>query len=147
MSREILSLLPQIKRQLQSYLNEQFKEYNLKSSEIFFMSFLHREGAKSQSELTHQLECDKAHTHRIVGKLIAKNYLQYTGEHEKSRNNKLALTKQGEEISQKFDVAIKNWNKILIKGISKEELESFKKVFEKLLSNAINFKNMEKKNV
>lgn len=62
-----------LKKQLQRFINEEFKEYNLKSAEILFMQILFQKGEKSQIEMTRLLDCDKAHTHRIVTKLIEKN--------------------------------------------------------------------------
>lgn len=148
MRNSILKKLPLVKRHLQSYLNDEFKDLNLKSSEMLFMNILYVDGDKSQAEITHDIECDKAHTHRIVFKLLNKNLIKYVGDKgENKRNSKLTLTDEGKKIACKFDKAINSWHKLMIEGISKEDLATTKKVIEKIIENATNLKNMEKKNV
>ncbi len=148
MNNSIFKSLPLVKKHLQSYLNEEFKELNLKSSEMFFMSILYNEGDRSQIEITHDIECDKSHTHRIVSKLLNKKLINYVNNiSENTRNIKLTLTDKGRELACRFDKAINNWHKIIIKGISKEDLTTTKKVIEKIIGNATNFRKLERKNV
>lgn len=149
MNKSLINTFTYIKKQLQSYLNDEFKEYNLKSSEIFFMHILHTQGELSQIEISKILECDKSHIHRTLVKLIDKNYIKYVEyEHnEHIKNLKLTLTEQGEEISKKFDKAMKKWDKAMKAGLTIEEIKTAKKVALKIIDNALNFKNTESKNV
>ena len=149
MNKFLISTFTYLKKQLQSYLNEEFKEYNLKSSEIFFMQILHTQGQLSQIEISKMLECDKSHIHRTLVKLIDKNYIKYVEyEHnEHIKNLKLTLTEQGEEISKKFDKAMRKWDKAMKSGLTIDELRLAKKVALKIIDNALNFKNSENKNV
>lgn len=148
MNKSIFKSLPLVKRHLQSYLNEEFKDLNLKSSEMLFMNILYNEGDRSQIEITRDIECDKAHTHRIVFKLLNKKLIKYVkGNGENTRNIKLTLTDEGRKFASQFDTAISPWHKIIVQGISKEDLNTTKRVVEKIVENAANFKNLEKKNV
>ena len=148
MNNSIFKSIPLIKKHLQSYLNEEFKSLNLKSSEMLFMNILYNEGDKSQTEITHDIECDKAHTHRIVFKLLSKKLVKYVKrKDDNTRNIKLTLTEEGKKFASKFNAAIQDWHKIMLQGISKEDLDTTKKVVEKILENTANLKNLEKKNV
>lgn len=142
MNKFLISTFTYLKKQLQSYLNEEFKEYNLKSSEIFFMQILHTQGQLSQIEISKMLECDKSHIHRTLVKLIDKNYIKYVEyEHnEHIKNLKLTLTEQGEEISKKFDKSMRKWDKAMKSGLTIDELRLAKKVALKIIDNALNFK-------
>lgn len=149
MNKLLLSTFTFLKKQLQSYINEEFKSYNLKSSEIFFMQILYNEGEKSQIEISKMLECDKSHIHRTLVKLIDKNYIKYVenDHNEHIKNVKLSLTDKGIEVSKTFDKVMKKWDKAMKEGISQDELKTAKNVALKIINNALNFKKMESGNV
>ncbi len=141
-----------IKKNLQSYLNEKFKELNLSSSEIFIMHLLYIEKSLSQSKLAHILECDKSHVNRITTKLIDKNLICYTEIQNQNdrhlRNNGLKLTDTGLNLAKKIAVEIKNSINMLNSGITKQEEEITKRVLFKMLDNSYSIKqNGEIKNV
>lgn len=141
-----------IKKNLQSYLNEKFKELNLSSSEIFIMHLLYIENSPSQSKLAHLLECDKSHVNRITSKLIDKNLICYSNDQNQNdkhiRNIGLKLTPLGESHAKKFDHEIKKSINMLNSGITKEEEEITKRVLLKMLNNSYSIKqNGEIKNV
>lgn len=148
MNRYILSSIAQIRKCLQSFLNEEFKALNLRSSELFFMQILYNGGDKAQIEISRTMECDKAYIHRMVLKLLDKKLIKFNeNEQDHIKNNKLTLTEKGKKISSKFTSIIEKWNKNLIKGISKDELNTVNIVIQKLLKNAYDYKKMELKNV
>ncbi len=149
MNKLLLSTFTFLKKQLQSYINEEFKSYNLKSSEIFFMQILYNEGEKSQIEISKMLECDKSHIHRTLVKLIDKDYIRHveSDHNEQIKNVKLSLTDKGIEVSKTFDKVMKKWDKAMKEGISQDELKTAKNVALKIINNALNFKKMESGNV
>ena len=137
-----------LRKQFQGYINDVFKKKNLRSSEVMILAILFQFGEKSQIEISKLLECDKAHTHRIVNRLIAKNLIVYTNDcHEHARNAKLCLTEQGIKISGEFISSIKKWNKLLREGVSNEEIAVVKNVIQKMMHNAEKYKELEKNNV
>ena len=132
-----------IKKQMQSYLNDEFKSLNLKSSEMILLQILYKEKSKSQIELSRIIECDKAHIHRIVFKLIDKNLIEYSKENELSKNLKLFLTDSGHDVASKIDKSLKLWYSKLLKGISKENLNITHNVINHMLHNAEQLKKGE----
>ena len=132
-----------IKKQMQSYLNDEFKSLNLKSSEMILLQILYKEKSKSQIELSRIIECDKAHIHRIVFKLIDKNLIAYSKKYELGKNSKLILTDSGHDVASKIDKSLKLWYSKLLKGISKENLNITHNVIKHMLHNAEQLKKGE----
>ncbi len=141
-----INIMVLVRKHLQSYLNDEFKTKNIKSSEIFLMQILYRDGDKSQIELARIIECDKSHIHRIVSKLIDKNLIEYSKDYKQSKNLKLTLTSEGKIFSAKIDKVIKTWHTKLLKGINSSDLKTARTVMKQLLHNANNLKEMEYKN-
>ena len=139
----LIDVMVFIKKQMQSYLNDEFKELNLKSSEIILLHILFKENCKSQIELSRIIECDKAHIHRIVFKLIDKNLIEYSKENVLSKNSKLFLTNNGHDVANKIDKALNLWYSKLLKGISKENLNITRNVVKQMLYNAQHLKKGE----
>lgn len=143
MNKFFISTFAYLRKQLQSFLNDEFKDYNLTSSEIFFMQILNDKDALSQIEVSKLLECDKSHIHRVVTKLIDKNYIKYVDDDkEHIRNIKLTLTKQGKTLAIKIDRAMNKWDKFIKNGLQEEDIKIARKVALKIMENANNFKNM-----
>lgn len=132
-----------IKKQMQSYLNDEFKSLNLKSSEMILLHILFKESCKSQIELSRIIECDKAHIHRIVFKLIDKNLIEYSKKYELGKNSKLNLTDSGYDVASKIDKSLKLLYSKLLKGISKENLNITHNVIKQMLHNAEQLKKGE----
>ena len=137
-NKEIIGL----KKHLQTFLNESFKEHNLKSAEIQVIHILSILGEESQAELAKKLNCDKSHIHRTVFKLLLKKIIIFSN-NENKRKIKILLTEYGKEIAEKINKKIKDWKLKITEGISKEEIEITKVVFQKIIDNI----NKEDKNV
>lgn len=137
-SNEIISL----KKNIQTYFNEEFKEFNLKSSEIKLINILSKSNEESQVELAKKLDCDKAHIHRIVVKLLMKKIIFIASEkQEKTRNFKIKLTEHGLQIAEKINKKLEQWKLRLIKGINLKDIEIAKSVISQMSKNLNKEKN------
>lgn len=137
-----------LRKQFQGYINDVFKKKNLKSSEVMILAILYQFGEKSKTEISKILECDKAHIHRIVNRLIDKNLIRYTSDCSgHARNVKLCLTDTGVKISSEFVSSIQKWNKLLREGVSNEEIEVVKNVIQKMMHNSEKYRELERDNV
>lgn len=133
-----------LKKNMQIYFNNQFKEFNLKSSEVKLIHILSLIKGESQTELAKMLDCDKAHIHRIVIKLLMKKIIYISNEKkENCRNLQISLTEHGEEISKKINKKMEEWQSKLIKGISYDEISTARTVLNKINENL----SKENKNV
>lgn len=133
-----------LKKNMQIYFNNQFKEFNLKSSEVKLIHILSLIKGESQAELAKMLDCDKAHIHRIVIKLLMKKIIYISNEKKVNcRNLQISLTEHGEEISKKINKKMEEWQSKLIKGISYDEISTARTVLNKINENL----SKENKNV
>ena len=122
------------KKQLQSYFNDEFKDINLKSSEIKLIHILSFCQGLSQIEIAKKLDCDKAHIHRIVIKLMMKKIISYK-KNESTRNLKVVLTEHGRKISKEINKKLEKWQSTIIKGIEASDLDATKRVLQHLTEN------------
>lgn len=125
-----------LKKLLQNNFNEEFKELNLKSSEIKLIHILSFNEGESQAELAKRLECDKAHIHRLVIKLLMKKIICFANQkHVNCRNIHITLTDHGKEIAKKINKKLQEWQKNIIEGIYIEDLFATKRVFNQIIDN------------
>lgn len=137
-AHEIITL----KKQLQTFFNEKFKEFNLKSSEINLIHILSLNEGKSQAELAKRMDCDKAHIHRLIIKLVVKNIVTFSNKkNENSRNLQISLTENGKKIANNINKKLKEWKSTIINNISIEDLNATKRVLSQLI------KNLDKENI
>ena len=122
-----------IKKQLQKYLNQTFKDLNLKSAEIIFLRVLHNQSGMTQIELSRKLSCDKAHIHRTATKLMEKGLITYQSQ---ERHGSIKLTESGNWAIEKSNLAMHKWIEAVTLGIDKQELEVCRKVVLQIISNA-----------
>ena len=123
-----------IKKQLQKYLNEKLKPFNITGAEAGFIKFLSENNNCRQSELSKNFECDKAHIHRVVSKLVEKDIIQIGEKQE------LILTSKGLSFVDSTEKALVEWKERMIQGVSKQELDMAKNILKKFADNAINAK-------
>ena len=125
-----------IKKHLHTFFNEEFKELNLKSSEIKFIHILSLSDGESQVELSKRLDCDKSHIHRLVIKLLMKKIIFLSkNKEENCRNVQIKLTENGKEIAEIINKKIKEWQLKTIKGIDDDDLKATQRVFNQLINN------------
>jgi len=131
-TNEILSL----KKNIQTYFNDVFKDLNLKSSEIKLIHILSKVQGESQAELAKRLDCDKAHIHRIVIKLMMKKIILISNEKsETCRNLKIMLTEHGKKIAEIINKKLENCQSTITKGINIEDINATKRVLQQMNSN------------
>ncbi len=136
MEKLLENSLANIKKLLQKYLNQTFKDLNLKSAEIIFLRMLNDHQGTTQIELSRKLSCDKAHIHRTATKLIEKGLITYQSS---ERLGSINLTESGKLVIEESNIAIRKWVDALTRGIEKEQLDICKSVIMQILSNAGNF--------
>lgn len=146
MTLSYINVMAILKKQLQSYLNEEFKNINLTSSEIFLLHNLYKNGDKTQIEIARNIECDKAHIHRITIKLIEKDLIKYIDNNDHIKNQKLSLTNKGTIFANQINQIFIKWRDKLLQGIDKKDLEIAKTVIEQLVANSYKINVSEKNN-
>ena len=131
-----------IKKILQSHFNDYAKDFNLKGSEIKLIHILSLTGEESQAELAKRMDCDKAHIHRIVIKLLFKKIICFDDiKKDNCRNIKIKLSKHGHEIADKVNKKMEEWKSKIIQGVNLEDLEATRRLFAQVVNNLNKEKN------
>ena len=133
---EITHYMSIIKKHIHSFMTESFKPYNITGAEASFVKEIAIRKNCRQSELSKFFSCDKAHTHRIVSKLIDKKLIQFS----KPNSQELELTSYGNNIIDKIDTTIENVANKLKEGLSQEELDRVLSILAKCAENASKLK-------
>lgn len=104
----------------------------LPSSQAIFISAINQKVFTSQQQLSEFLGCNKAHTSRTLAKLEEKKLIEPLS----TRNSPIKLTEKGKKLAE-TSINIKDClAKSLTKGLTKDELQIFEKVLDKILNNA-----------
>ena len=82
----------------------------------------------TKSEIADVCEIDKAQITRIIGELIAKNYVE-DDLSEKTYNRKFFLTESGRRITEEVNKTVDDIVKYVNGGIPKDDIEHFYSVF------------------
>ena len=82
----------------------------------------------TKSEIADSCEIDKAQITRIMGELIAKNYVVDDAS-KKTYNRKFFLTDEGRKITEEINGTVDNVVRFVNDGILKEDVEHFYTVF------------------
>lgn len=104
----------------------------LPSSQAIFIAAINQKVFTSQQQLSEFLGCNKAHTSRTLAKMEENKLIEPLS----TRNSPIKLTEKGRKLAEE-SINIKDcFAKSLINGITKDELQIFEKVLDKILNNA-----------
>ena len=126
-----------IKKNCIQFLNDNLRPLNITSGEMPFIQFLNDHKECRQSDLSKSFDCNKAHTHRVITKLIDKNIVQYSTVNPQL----ISLTAKGKSLCKKINVAHQNWLTSLSNGISQQEIETAFNVIKKCAENSNKLKS------
>ena len=117
------------------------KEYDLKKSELIFLLILdfypELNSAKKISELG---ELKRGNISFIVETLFKRGFIVQETDENDRRSNKIMLTEKARSIIEESKAILDKTYLSIMDGISKEEIESGERLFEKMYSNIKNQK-------
>lgn len=130
-----------IYRYSQHYFNAVLKEYNLGSGQYAFLLNLYNNDGISQGTLTEITKFDKATTARAITKLVSEGYVKREVSETDRREYKLYTTEKAKDIQENLIEIMNQWNQILMKEMTEEEIEFLIKILNKVESNASSYRN------
>jgi len=123
--------------QTRLYIEEKLKPYGLGGEKLHILIILyHREGL-SQQEISKKLHIDKATASREIRKLERQGYIIREKDPKDERIYRVYLAKKAEKIKSIVKKEAHEWQRILLKGFTKEERKFIMKLLEKIAQNAI----------
>ena len=146
MNDSLISSLLLFKKSFYSLVNSQCQKYNLTSAELFLLGILYKNGDMHQIEIARNMDCDKAHIHRITCKLAQKGFIEFVDCHH-GKNQTVHLKDLGQKITKSFDGVIASVMEIIYKDVKDEDIALTAKTIEKFAKNILDYKEKEKNNV
>lgn len=125
-----------ISKNVQRYKNEQLAPFGLKSMHLMFLYCLGRaENGLTATELSKSCGVDKAFISRMATDLRTMGYIDYAEQTDGHYKKRLELTQHGREIIADINRRVSDAVEKVTEGISREQLEGFYAVLERMNSN------------
>ncbi|KHF38971.1 MarR family winged helix-turn-helix transcriptional regulator [Halalkalibacter okhensis] len=126
---------------LTSYVKAKLEPFNLAPEQNLIMLLLWEQDGLSQQQLVNKLDKDKTNIARMASSLEKKGFIKRSNCHEDRRSVKLYLTACGRKLGEQVIPIAEEFNEIVCKDISEEELQLMEKVLEKMNQNVKEYCN------
>lgn len=123
-------------KNLHKYLKYKLKNIQLKKEEVHFLHYISEHDSVEQNNLSQCFNVDKSTTTRRVKKLIKHGYIKRKINADDHRKYVLFSTKKGRELSNHILELFRIWNNEITKDITNEEIDFFKSISNKIITNS-----------
>jgi DNA-binding MarR family transcriptional regulator len=124
------------KRMLEVQFEEIKNKHGLKKVEIEVLFYLSKCGDEdTPTDVTNRLNLNRGHVSQAIDSLLQKELIKSTPDEQDRRCMHYAITPKASQIIDEIAIAKENMDKMVFKGITKEEIEIYKKITEKMLKN------------
>jgi len=123
-------------KNLHKYLKYKLKDLELKKEEVHFLHYICENDSVEQNTLSQCFHVDKSTTTRRIKKLVKHDYIERKRNTEDNRKYLLFSTKKGQELSKYILDLFKCWNNEITKDLSDQDIELFKNISNKIISNS-----------
>jgi DNA-binding MarR family transcriptional regulator len=124
------------KHLIDSQFDEIKKKYDLKKVEIEVLFFLSKCGNENTpTDITKRLNLNRGHVSQAIDSLLKRDYIAAAADEQDRRCMHYTITINAMEVIDKISDAKKQMDAHILKGITEEELETYKRISEKMLRN------------
>jgi MarR family transcriptional regulator, organic hydroperoxide resistance regulator len=120
---------------LTSYIKNQLEPYNLAPEQNLVMMLLWEKDGLTQNEIAEQLIKDKTNIARMVFNLEQKGFIRRVCPENNRRSLIVYLTEEGKQLGNHIIPLTEEFNNLVNKGITNEELNVLKKILTKISNN------------
>ena len=132
MADRLLFLLSRAEFSLKKYLKGKFREKNISITpgQMGILFLLKSRDAMTMSDLGAALYIDNSTITRLVDRLESRDLVRRVMNPEDRRQYLLSITDKGTDVIHSAKDIVRSTNDLIMKGFSKEEIDSFKRVLE-----------------
>ncbi|HPJ40155.1 MAG TPA: MarR family transcriptional regulator [Spirochaetota bacterium] len=132
MADRLLFLLSRAEFSLKKYLKGKFREKNISITpgQMGILFLLKSRDAMTMSDLGTALYIDNSTITRLVDRLESRDLVRRVMNPEDRRQYLLSITDKGTDVIHSAKDIVRSTNDLIMKGFSKEEIDSFKRVLE-----------------
>jgi MarR family transcriptional regulator, organic hydroperoxide resistance regulator len=120
---------------LTSYIKSKLEEFNLAPEQNLVMMLLWEKDGMTQNQLAEKLGKDKTNIARMASSLEKKGFIKRMSCKNDRRSLELYLTETGKKLGCKVLPIAEEFNEIVCKNISKEEIEELERLLLKINAN------------
>ncbi|MFV8829140.1 MarR family winged helix-turn-helix transcriptional regulator [Alkalihalobacterium sp. APHAB7] len=120
---------------LTSYIKAKLEAFNLAPEQNLVMMLLWEQDGLTQNQISQKLNKDKTNIARMASNLEKKGFISRVNCNDDRRSVKLFLTTEGKDLGEKVVPITEEFNDVVVKDISKEELEQLEKTLTKMSKN------------
>lgn len=128
-------MLSRIKKKTQNYLNISLKPYGIGGVHAVYIMELFFKGKLTLSELTFNLDLDKANTTRVISELEGKGIVVKEKKEGFVKKLKYYLTEKGKKVALKTKEVMRDWINILGEGITERNKLQFLRTMRIIMKN------------
>jgi DNA-binding MarR family transcriptional regulator len=128
-------MLGYLHRQALRYLNREFSGLGLNGGLHAFLMYLYHHDGITQKELSEYLHIDKAHTTRVVHKLIDLGYIFKRRNPCDQRSYLIYFTEKARAVEGHIHQVLHNWTDRLSNGFSAKERETVVELLSRMIEN------------
>ena len=125
----------------QSFFSHNIKDLDIGGGHMSLIFHLYKQDGASQEELAKALEVDKATVTRAIHKLEEQGIVERRRDPVDQRINRIVLTESGHSHQNELKAITREWHETLLKDFTDEETETLKYLLDKLMNNAVTYKN------
>lgn len=118
-----------------SFLEKRLKQYDISYNEQIMLMYISKNEYTNQDNIAKNFMTDKGTVAKAIKKLEEKGFILRKENPDNKRENIIALTAKGREIISYMNKLLTEWQEIVFKDISEEEINQAKKIKEKILTN------------
>ncbi|OLO27052.1 MarR family transcriptional regulator [Alkalihalophilus pseudofirmus] len=120
---------------LTSYIKAKLEAFNIAPEQNLIMMLLWEKDGLTQNQISLKLNKDKTNIARMASNLEKKGFISRRNCNDDRRSVKLFLTPDGKALGEKVIPITEEFNEIVIKDITDEELELLEKILSKMSKN------------
>lgn len=120
---------------LTNYVKSKLAPFQLAPEQNLIMMLLWEKDGLTQNEIAEKLDKDKTNIARMVFNLEQKGFIRRVCPEHDRRSLKVHLTEQGKELGSRVIPIAEEFNDLVCKGISNEELSEVRRILTKMRAN------------
>jgi DNA-binding MarR family transcriptional regulator len=127
-------LISYLLRAQSAFYTQRLIPYKISYGQYPFLMALYREDGVNQETIAKRLLFNKATIARAIDKLEREGYVYRTQDEYDGRANRIYLTPRGNEIRPVMDKLSREWNSVLLSGLTEIERLLLKELMKKIVS-------------
>ncbi|SDM79221.1 DNA-binding transcriptional regulator, MarR family [Acetanaerobacterium elongatum] len=137
----IMNALSIIVRYSRNFSERKMKPFDIGFPEQVVLMYLSQHDGINQDAIAHHFMIDKGAIAKTIGKLEEKGHIEKSPNKENKRENLISLTSKGKSMLGLMNNVLEEWNDGMMDGLSREEIEQFNRIAEKIEANVLKIFN------